>query len=99
MNLLLSNQIKKRLPFGVVSFFFIEGELPHILAYATAPTKCIIHFSFFTFHLKQVEGGTEEYIATIQSKLWGGTWIDKLVIVAIGLDIFLWVEIKEVIYT
>lgn len=65
MNLLLSNQIKKRLPFGVVSFFFIEGELPHILAYATLPLQNVL----FTFHLKQVEGGAEEYIATIQSKL------------------------------
>ena len=45
--LTISNQIKKRLPFGVVSFYF----------------------SFFVLHLKQVEGGAEEYIATIQSKL------------------------------
>ena len=97
--LTISNQIKKRLPQKVVSFFFIEGELPYILAYATAPTKCIIHFSLFTFHLKQVESGAEEYIATIQSKLRGGTWIDKLVIVAIGLDILIRVEIKEVIHT
>ena len=65
--LTISNQIKKRLPFWVVSFFFIEGELPHILAYATCPYE--MHYSLFTFHLKQVEGGAEEYIATIQSKL------------------------------
>ena len=45
--LTISNQIKKRLPFWVVSF----------------------HFSLLVFHLKQVEGGAEEYIATIQSKL------------------------------
>ena len=46
--LTISNQIKNRLTFGIVSFFFIEGELPYILAYATAPTKCIIHFSLKT---------------------------------------------------
>ena len=61
--LTISNQIKKRLPFGVVSFFFIEGELPHILAYATCPYE--MHYSLFTFHLKHIESSTKEHIATI----------------------------------
>ena len=83
---------KKETTFRDSLFLLYRGRIAsHTCLRNFAPTKCIIHFSFFTFHLKQVEGGAEEYIATIQSKLWGGTWIDKLVIVAIGLDVLFWV--------
>ena len=45
-----------------------------------------------------MEGSASKDIASIEPKLRSGSWIDKLVIIVINLDIFLRIKVKEVVH-
>lgn len=63
----------------------------------TAPKKSGF-FYLYNMASEEMEGSASKDIASIEPKLRSGSWIDKLVIIVINLDIFLRIKVKEIVH-